>query len=60
MCKQMQLVFQVKYKSTNYSAAQSSAYVCRFGVRCVYPVSSSAGTKEGILRKGKFALLYLV
>lgn len=36
MCKQMQLTFQAKYKSTNYSAAQGSVRVRRFGAGCVF------------------------
>lgn len=35
MYKQMQLTFQSKYKSINYSVAQRNAHICRFGAGCV-------------------------
>lgn len=50
------LTFQAKYKSSNYSAARRSALGADLGQGvCLYPP-----TEEGVLRKGNFALLYLV
>lgn len=54
----MQLIFQAKHKSTNYSAAQSSAHVYRFGMGCVFvPSHFFYWDKGGCSQKKKLCFI---